>query len=68
MNQDSLNYLEHLRTAQARIHLGDVRWYVVAANGWVVRGPCDTRGEAEDKLDKIRRLAYEEHDEEENVA
>jgi hypothetical protein len=53
-----------MTTKQARIHLGDVRWFVTSANGWVVRGPFDTREQVKDALADIRRLAYEEHDEE----
>lgn len=64
MNQEGLNYLDNLSVRQSRIHKGDVRWFVQSANGWVIRGPKDTRGEAQAELDEIRQLAWEEHEEE----
>jgi hypothetical protein len=60
VNPDSLAYLENMRVAQSRIYVGDVRWFVTSANGWVVRGPFETRAEAQDALDTIRELAFEE--------
>lgn len=64
MNRDGITHLEGMRVAQSRIAQGDVRWFVQTANGWVVRGPFDKRDDAHDALGEIRRLAWEEHEEE----
>ena len=63
MNEEGLTHLENMTTKQARVHLGDVRWYVTTANNWVVRVPFDKRDEAKDALAEIRKQAFEEHDE-----
>ena len=53
-------YLANMRVAQAKIHLGDVRWYVVNAANHVVKGPFEYKLRAELELQLIRHKARKE--------
>lgn len=53
-----LTHVENMRVAQAKIHLGDARWYVITANHAVVGGPYDRRSRADEKLGQIREQAH----------
>ena len=57
-----LQYVENMRAAQAKIHFGDVRWYVVNAAGHIVRGPFLNREQADIAIGNYRQIALMEHD------
>ena len=64
MSGPDLNHVANMRVAQAKIWAGDTRWYVVTANGYIVRGPHPERAESERHLTEIRQFAYDEAREE----
>lgn len=53
-------HVNAMQVRQAKIHLGDARYYVVTANGFVVRGPYERRKKAERSLEDLRRGVAEE--------
>lgn len=59
-----LQHVANMKVAQAKIHLGDVSWYVTTANNYIVRGPFLGREVAEANLLQIRQWAAEEAAEE----
>jgi len=55
-----LVHVSNMRVAQAKVHEGDPRWYVITANSAIVSGPFDRRSHADEKLNTIRERAKDE--------
>lgn len=58
-----LNHVDAMRVSQAHIHLGRTSWFVVTANGYPVTEGYRDRKDAEAELERIRREAREEVEE-----
>lgn len=60
MSDFATQHTDAMRVSQAQIHAGDARYYIVTANGFVVRGPFPTRETAEVALENLRNRVAEE--------